>query len=410
MEPLSDNVITNPSPPQLRKERGYFCSQCNQCFETATLLRKHYRSHTDLPFKCYVCGQGFADFRSRREHILQHRAERRLKCSDCGRSFDDIPAIDSHRCRGSVIEPKHFQCDQCGKTFGRKDILENHLPTHSKVKQFSCDLCDKGYTQRTALIRHKKVHSTSRDLTCRCHVCGKLMSCDTALRDHLRTHTGEKPFKCKECGKRFAQRSTLAGHVKTHAKHKEKPFKCNDCGKSFFRVGDFHIHQRIHTGEKPYKCDLCEKSFPLSSSLSKHKVVHIPLEMRVEKAAKEGKLYKCGYCDKVFITNSHFRRHERTHTKEKPHRCTDCNKSFSRSDDLTSHRSSVHGFRETHECWVRGKFLSSYSKLELHICLHTGERPHSCPMCMKGYLSLKGLKKHIRSHKNGTKLIEIGNI
>lgn len=84
--------------------------------------------------------------------------------------------------------------------------------------------------------------------------------------------------------------------------------------------------------------------------------------------------------------------------------------SFSRSDDVTSHRSSVHGFRETHECWVCGKFLSSYSKLELHICLHTGERPHSCPMCMKGYLSLKGLKKHIRSHKNGTKLIEIGNI
>lgn len=139
-------------------------------------------------------------------------------------------------------------------------------------------------------------------------------------------------------------------------------------------------------------------------------MVHIPVATRVEMAAKEGKLYNCGYCGRVFISNSHFRRHERTHTKEKPHQCTDCNKSFSRSDDLTSHRSSVHGFRETHECWVCGKFLSSYSKLELHICLHTGERPHSCPMCMKGYLSLKGLKKHIRSHKNGTKLIEIGNI
>ena len=124
MELPSDNVSTPAALPQLRKEKGYFCSQCDQCFETPMLLRKHYRSHTDLPFKCHVCGQGFADFISRREHILQHRAERRLKCSDCGRSFDDIPAIDSHRCRGSVIEPNIFDVTSVvrllvGKIFSR---------------------------------------------------------------------------------------------------------------------------------------------------------------------------------------------------------------------------------------------------------------------------------------------------
>jgi len=117
MEPPSDSVgrggkttDNNPALTQLRKEKEYFCSQCDQRFETPILLRKHYRSHTDLPFKCHVCGQGFADFRSRREHIQQHRAERRFKWSDCGRSFDDVPAIDSHRCRGSIIEPKRFRC------------------------------------------------------------------------------------------------------------------------------------------------------------------------------------------------------------------------------------------------------------------------------------------------------------
>ena len=186
-----------------------------------------------------------------------------------------------------------------------------------------------------------------------------------------------------------------------------KAFQVQRLWKKFARVADFHIHQRIHTGEKPYKCNQCERRFRHSSSLYKHRQVHIPVEMRVMKTTKEGlRLNKCGYCDKVFTVNSNLRRHERIHTGEKPHMCSDCNKCFSRNDDLKLHRATVHGCGETHECWVCGKLLSSYHKLELHICLHTGERKHSCAMCGKGYISLKGFKKHMRSHGNSTELSE----
>ncbi|RYC87452.1 hypothetical protein BFJ63_vAg9761 [Fusarium oxysporum f. sp. narcissi] len=50
----------------------------------------------------------------------------------------------------------------------------------------------------------------------------------------------------------------------------------------------------------------------------------------------------CKFCAKTFGRTEHLRRHERTHTKEKPYRCS-CGRAFSRRDLLARHARLAHG-------------------------------------------------------------------
>jgi len=79
--------------------------------------------------------------------------------------------------------------------------------------------------------------------------------------------------------------------------------------------------------------------------------------------------------------------------------CDDCDKSFSKSNDLTRHQRTHSGARP-YQCLVCGKCYAQVSHLTLHQRKHTGSRPFVCNACGKSFTDKSNLRQHVRIHSN----------
>lgn len=95
--------------------------------------------------------------------------------------------------------------------------------------------------------------------------------------------------------------------------------------------------------------------------------------------------------------------HVRTHTKEKPHLCTECPKAFSRAENLKIHIRS-HSGEKPYRCSVEGcnKAYSNSSDRFKHTRTHSTEKPYVCkfPSCNKRYTDPSSLRKHVKTFKH----------
>ncbi|XP_014223163.1 zinc finger protein 431-like [Trichogramma pretiosum] len=308
-----------------REEGDFQCEVCNRIFSNLRLFRIHKRVHYQQAktWSCEQCGKKYNSKNLLEEHTNTHTGNRPYVCEVCGKDF---ASKYSHRAHAKTHEARArpHECNQCSKTFLSQQNLTQHLKTHNGVKEFVCDTCGKAFGSSHNLEVHKIVHTGYKPFIC--NICGKAFARKAEIRDHERTHTGEKPYQCEFCGATFSQRSNLQSHKRaTH--YNDKRYKCDDCGKGFKRrrLLDYHT-KAAHTGERPYKCETCSATFVYPEHFKKH--------MRIHTGEKP---YLCEVCGKAFNSRDNRNAHRFIHSDKKPYECLVCGMGFMRKPLLYSH-------------------------------------------------------------------------
>lgn len=108
--------------------------------------------------------------------------------------------------------------------------------------------------------------------------------------------------------------------------------------------------------------------------------------------------HKCSVCERGFKSNPSLMNHVNTHLGKKPHTCKHCPRAFATSGELVRHIRYKHTFEKPHKCTECDYASVELSKLKRHIRCHTGERPYQCPHCTYASPDTFKLKRHLRTH------------
>ena len=252
-------------------------------------------------------------------------------CSKCNLFFMSKEEFISHRKLRTCS--RKFTCQPCGSIFNRVQALITHL-ADVRHGETVCSVCHFAAESQSAQENHIRKHKEDLTRPYFCHSCESRFSTRKRWDQHLPKHSTEAPHICQICNKGFKWKHALAAHTVVHSD--EKQFLCQECGFSTSHSSTFKFHQRNHSGQM-MRCDAvpgCMFQTTRKSNLVQHQLTH----------SKE-KPHQCEVCGRSFSLAKNMRRHARQHDRNAiSYSCNipGCTFSSLRSDKYLEHVKRYH--------------------------------------------------------------------
>ncbi|EAT46893.1 AAEL001924-PA, partial [Aedes aegypti] len=372
--------------------------------------------------ECSLCEQVFY----KKTDLAKHR-EVHLKspCQFCDRKkpFGSYKKLKEHF--RMIHEKQIFKCEQCASSFLGRREHENHIEKHRDGTidncvefalrlwndDFKCTVCDRSFYNETYLDAHREKEHKVYNI--------KAPDCKSNMI------VPDYKFKCKECDATYRLKSSLKGHV--FKNHRSQPKVCTHCGATFKSNNELDCHVRyLHTKDFRFKCDFCDKRCNTNSDLQVHRRTHTnerPYKCSYEGCGKDYKTngaiikhirsvhtmerpYKCSYenCDRSFVCSQQLKSHGFTHTKEKPFPCAYCELRFNQNYLRRAHCRKRHPGQPDEACLCVGIFEFPNPNRPNIRCSKL-EYKYKCDDCSAKFRLKTSLKGHWRKNHSGEKFI-----
>ncbi|KAH7708405.1 hypothetical protein AAVH_24347 [Aphelenchoides avenae] len=351
---------------------------------------------------------------------------KRYKCAHCDFRAIGPYAVKEHSRIHTGVRP--FACSKCHKRFRTKKLLSSHETTHATVKRHKCDKCNFSSKGRPAMLYHqRKTHGGGDLYKCTYEGCSYSHVKPSRVKSHMLRHTrratGEAPFRCKICGQGCVTKGELRKHITVHAD--SMLFKCKECQYASRTREPLRKHVvKCHSGGVEQRVVKREPSVVEASAENAMSSADLPAQVPANVGAMEPTMDPSNVkgewteMESVVIDEgprplkaespSIWDDDEEEHgsstdkpTNQRKRKCPHwpkCGYTTSRPDYMKRHQAVHDDTQRSFTCDKCGKGFTTRHVLEVHMAVHSDEKPFACDDCDCRYKRRHELATHRRKH------------